>query len=243
MKENFKKRRKSIAIIALLLVLGGIVNHFSTYNLIQAQAVFPIFNQDESANDPFVMQVKFKNVESQKIKDSFKQVWKQYEKLHEYEITLVQQNVDSSTMQAQPVITLRSLFTGIKRYRINISTHIRGDKSLKLASLSESVLTGWFAHEMGHVMDYQQYSNLEMVWYGAKYYFSNKFKRIVEHDADYIAIANGFHREIAVTKKFILEHNSISLDYKNRIKRYYLPEEDVLMCSKDKELLEPYMNL
>lgn len=189
------------------------------------------------------MSVHFKNVESQKIKESFEKVWKRYQSQHKYQITLVQQSIGSSTMQAQPIITLRSLFSGVKRYRINIGYHLRDEESFVLEELPVPILVGLFAHELGQVMDYQQHSNVSMIWYGLKYYFSDQFKKIVEHAADYIAIANGFQEEILSTKQFILGDERISPTYKSRIKRYYLPEEQVVVCSEDKEMLKPYYNL
>lgn len=189
------------------------------------------------------MSVHYKNVDTPKIRECFEKVWQRYKPLHQYDITLVQQSIGGSTMQAQPIITLRSLFNGVKRYRINIGEHIRDEESLKLEKLPKEILTGWFAHELGHLMDYQQHSNVQMIWYGIKYYLSHNFKKTVEHDADYIAIAYGFREELVATKHFILGDTRISPNYKSKIKRYYLPEDDVMLCSEDKDLLKPYFDL
>ena len=189
------------------------------------------------------MEVTFKNVENQKIIDSFQKVLKRYKSLKNYEISLVQKPIKSSTMQAQPVVNFSTLFSGQKQFKINLGIHVRDQKDLLVAELSEEVLTGWFAHELGHVVDYQQHSNWSMIAYGLRYLFSGTFRKKVEHDADYIAISHGFHEEILATKKYILEHHLIDEAYKDKIKKYYLPEADVLTCSKDKVLLEPYLNL
>ena len=189
------------------------------------------------------MNVTYENIESQKIIDCFETALEGYKKLHDYEITLVQKKIRASTMQAQPILKIGSFLKGVKRYRIKLAYHVRDEEQLPIDGLDEKVLIGWFAHELGHLMDYQQYSNFQMIRFGAKYLLSGKQRKIIEHNADYIAIAHGFHEEILATKKFILEHELIEEDYKAKMIRYYLPEGEVLICSEDKKLMEPFLNL
>ncbi|RRO20877.1 hypothetical protein [Flavobacteriaceae bacterium 14752] len=189
------------------------------------------------------MNIIFKGIESKRIQECFLSVVDKFDGLHEFEITVTQVKVKSSTMQAQPIISLKSVFTGVKRYRIKLNEHIRDHKELKITDVPDDVLKGWFAHELGHVVDYKRRSNFKMVVFGIKYLLFRKFKRKVEHDADYIAITHGFHKEILATKRFIIEHESIGNKYKNKILKYYLPEKDVLLCSQDKSILEPYFDL
>ena len=238
----FHKKIFFTLLTLVIIVSGGV--YFADYNILQGEAIVQSdIDSCNSKSQVYNMSVHFKNIENDKIRACFEKVWKRYEPLHRYEITLVQQSIGGSTMEAQPIITLRSIFNGVKRYRINIGEHIRDEKSLKLRNLPEEILTGWFAHELGHLMDYQQHSNVQMIWYGTKYYFSHDFKKTVEHAADYIAIANGFHEEILATKHFILGDKRISPNYKSKIKRYYLPENEVMLCSEDKDFLKPYYNL
>lgn len=189
------------------------------------------------------MNLIFKNVENKRIRDCFCDVIESFEGLHEFEIVVSQQKLKSSTMQAQPVISLKSIFTGVKRYRIKLNEHIRDHEELKIRDVSEEVLKGWFAHELGHVVDYKQHSNIEMIIFGIKYLLFKEFKKKVEHDADYIAITYGFQDEILATKRYIIEHDLIGDKYKSKILKYYLPEEDVLLCSEDKTILKPYLDL
>lgn len=189
------------------------------------------------------MNIIFKGVESKRIKGCFCEVLKGFDGLHEFEIVVSMQKLKSSTMQAQPVISLKSVFTGVKRYRIKLNEHIRDHEELKIRDVPEDVLKGWFAHELGHVVDYKRHSNFEMIIFGIKYLLLNKFKRKVEHDADYIAITYGFKEEILATKRYIIEHDLIGHKYKSKILKYYLPEEDVLLCSEDKTVLKPYLDL
>lgn len=189
------------------------------------------------------MNVIYKSIEDDRIKNSFNEVIKNFKGLHDFEITLIMGNIKSSTMQAQPVISLKSIFTGVKRYRIKLNKHIRDHKELKVNDVPTNVLKGWFAHELGHVVDYKRHSNFQMILFGLRYLFSKKFKKKVEHDADYIAITYGFQEEILATKKYIIEHNLINDRYKSKILKYYLPEKEVMLCSQDESILEPYIDL
>lgn len=189
------------------------------------------------------MNITYKGVEDERICDCFRAVMKNFKGLHEYEIILNQGKIKSSTMQAQPIISLKSIFTGVKRYRIKLNHHIRDHEELRITDVPDSVLKGWFAHELGHVVDYKQHSNLSMIIFGIKYLLFKKFKMKVEHDADYIAITYGYHEEILATKRYIVEHDIIGDKYKNKILKYYLTEEDVMLCSQDESILEPYLDL
>lgn len=187
------------------------------------------------------MNVIFENIEDQRIKDSFLKVVEEYESLHDYQITLTQSRIKASTMQAQPVINLKSIFTGIKKYEIKLGVYVRDSETITVADLPKDVLTGWFAHELGHLVDYEAFSNFKMVIYGLKYLISEKFKIEVEHTADYIAIRNGFRDEIIATKNFILNHKTLADSYKEQIRKYYLSVDDVIMCTKEEPLMKPKM--
>ena len=63
--------------------------------------------------------------------------------------------------------------------------------------------------------------------FGLRYLLSEKFRRQTEHEADFIAIDHGFHKEILATKKFILEHELLQPKYKDKILKYYLSSEAV----------------
>ncbi len=184
------------------------------------------------------MPISFHNLENEKIRRCFTKVWKRYDSLHSHKIDVVQKRIKGSTMQAQPVIHLSSLFSKQKHYRIKVAMYVRDSNQIKVADLPEDVLTGWFAHELGHVVDYEPYSNWRMITFGLKYIFSSNFKRKVEHEADYIAIKNGFKSEILASKRYILESGLISQKYIAKIAKFYLPIADVELCT-DEEVILP----
>jgi len=143
------------------------------------------------------------------------------------EIRFKQDALKSSTMQAQPVFTLNSVFRGPHIYRIRFSLRVRGSDSLLIEELPDDVIIGWFAHELGHVVDYSNYSFLGMLGFGLRYLFSSSFRKKIEHRADQIAIEHGFHEEILATKKFLFTHDLIDDKYRKKMKKYYMPLKTV----------------
>ncbi|SMG11152.1 hypothetical protein SAMN05661096_00378 [Marivirga sericea] len=185
------------------------------------------------------MKVKFKEVKSQKIKDSFLEALKAYDDLHVHSITLYQKRVKSSTMQAQPIINLSNILSGVKKYRIKLGVFVSSSDTLKVEDVPQEVMKGWFAHELGHLVDYLSYSNLGMIKYGLKYVFSDSFKMKAEHEADYIAIERGFREEIIATKEWLLNHDLVDQGYKNKLNKYYLSIEQVELCNLNEIPFEP----
>ncbi|MGY5353097.1 hypothetical protein ACXGQW_11180 [Wenyingzhuangia sp. IMCC45533] len=171
-----------------------------------------------------MMKIQFTNIQDSVIKNSFHKVFSKYKNLHQYHIELVQKNMGSTTMQAQPKISFSSLFNGVKSYKIEMGIYLK-DTDIKLSEVPSEVLQGWFAHELGHVEDYEQHSNSGMLWYGIRYFSSKKFKKKVEHNADYIAFKRGFRKELIATKKYILYSELFTEKYLKNINTYYLPLE------------------
>ncbi len=216
---------------------------FLIINILIILTIFILLSNWETGNKPKnesrEMNVIFKNITDNRIKESFMKVMEEYEPLHDYTIILNQERVKETTMQAQPIINLMNLFTGFKSYQIKLGEFVRDSDTLAVADLPEDVLTGWFAHELGHLVDYEPFSNLKMVWYGIKYSLSTSFKREVEHEADYIAIDHGFHEEIIASKRYVFEHDLLEESYKAQMRKYYMSIEDVHLCTEKEPLIKP----
>lgn len=185
------------------------------------------------------MNVQFQNVQSEKIKSAFIEVLERYESLKDYKIILRQQQVKSATMMAQPIFNFTSFFGGVKSYKVKLGIYVRDSDTLKVDQMSKNVLIGWFAHELGHIVDYAPYSNWRMIQYGFKYLTSEKFMRDVEYTADLIAIEHGFTTEIIAAKRYIMENDLMEQKYKDKISKYYMSIEDVIMCAEDKAVAKP----
>ncbi|UZD23465.1 hypothetical protein PBT90_08700 [Algoriphagus halophytocola] len=180
---------------------------------------------------------------NQKVKTAFLKVWQNYSELHSYSFELVQKHLSASTMEARPVIDLGDLFSNKRRYRINVAEKVLDSGDLLISDLPERVLEGWFAHELGHIIDYENHSNLGMVVYGIRYSLSDEYKRQREHEADSIAIRHGFRAEIVATKKYLLHNDFISPTYQAQLKKYYMSVRGAELCPDERIPVLPEVNL
>ena len=133
-------------------------------------------------------------------------------------------------MQAQPKISglLKSRDNWSYLIFINKEFHIEGEK-FDLSMVPSEVLVGWLGHELGHIMDYQNRSSLDLVWFGIKYLTSKNYIREAERAADTYAVNHGLGEQIIATKNFILNHSKLSDVYKNRIADLYLSPEEIMV--------------
>ncbi|MEN2282120.1 hypothetical protein AAGF08_08270 [Algoriphagus sp. SE2] len=178
-----------------------------------------------------------------KIKNAFLEVWQQYKTLHRYGFEVVQKRLAGSTMQAQPVIDFSQVFGTKRGYRLDVAERVLDSGELNVADLPEEVLRGWFAHELGHMIDYENHSNLGMIAYGIRYSISDQYKREREHEADSIAIRYGFKKEIIATKKYLLENDFISPKYQDQIKKFYMSIRGAELCPDDRTPVLPKIDL
>ena len=150
-------------------------------------------------------------------------------------------DIKRSTMQAQP--SIGSFFKKRKdrSYKIFISRKFKiTGREFMTKHIPSEILIGWIGHELGHILDYQNRSNLNLIQFGFNYLVSEKHIIEAEKAADVYAIKQGMSEYILKTKNFILNHAEISDKYKERMKRYYLsPEEIMQIVNDDMELATP----
>lgn len=151
------------------------------------------------------------------------------------------EKIKKSTMQAQP--RFASFFKNKKEreYVILISKKIQIDeKDFTMDNIPSDIKVGWIGHELGHVMDYHDRTNVGLIILGIKYLLFPSSLKKVERTADTYAIAHGMGEYILKTKNFILENANISEKYKNRIRRLYIsPEEVMELINENKVEEEP----
>ena len=117
---------------------------------------------------------------------------------------------------------------------ISRNIQIEGEK-FTIDDIPSDVIIGWIGHELGHVMDYRNRTNVGMLIFGLKYLFSSAHIKEVERAADTYAIAHGMGDYILKTKNFILDNANLSEKYKDRIRRLYIsPEEVMELINKNK---------
>jgi len=148
-------------------------------------------------------------------------------------------NIKKSTMQAQPMLS--SFFKSRKNrsYVILISEKFQiADKEFSTRQIPNDIFIGWIGHELGHVMDYQNRSKLNLVWFGLKYLLSQKHIVEAERAADSFAVAHGMETYILKTKDFILNNADIRQSYKDRIKKYYLSPEEIMHLVEERDAIK-----
>lgn len=145
-------------------------------------------------------------------------------------------NIKKSVMQAQPT------FSGIFKSKENRSYKILISEKFKITgeeyrttNVPKDVLIGWIGHELGHVMDYQNRSSLNLVAFGFRYAFLKEYVKKAERAADSFAVLRGMADYIIKTKQFILENAKIDPLYKERIKEYYLSPDEIMEMVKEKK--------
>ena len=138
-------------------------------------------------------------------------------------------HIKKSTMLAQPKL---SSFFKPKEYReyvILISERFKiSDKEFSTKDIPSDILIGWIGHELGHILDYQNRSNINLIWFGLKYLISDNHIIEAERAADTFAVNQGMESYILKTKDFILNNANITPSYKLRIEKYYLSPEEIM---------------
>ncbi|MBU3010305.1 hypothetical protein KO506_02720 [Polaribacter vadi] len=148
----------------------------------------------------------------------------------------LKKNIKKSTMQARP--TFDSFFRSKKnrKYLILISKKFKiSDKEFSTLDIPDDIFIGWIGHELGHIMDYQDRSRFNLIWFGLKYLFSENHIVEAERAADSFAVKHKMEDYILKTKNFILNHAEISEVYKNRMRRYYLSPEEIMFLVEDRD--------
>lgn len=138
------------------------------------------------------------------------------------------QAIRSSVMQAQPVFNTLIGNRKSRAYRINISSLFKlTHTAVPIHQLPDTIMIGWIGHELGHIMDYESRSNLDMVGFGIGYVFSADYVKKVERIADSYAVSHGLGNYLIETKRFILDHAELPQAYKDKIARLYVSPEEI----------------
>jgi hypothetical protein len=173
------------------------------------------------------MNIEFSNIDDTFIEDCFKKAATGFKPLEGHTLILAQKSIPKTNMRAQPILNAAFFNKKTRAYKIEISNHINFSQYIKIEDIPKKVLVGWFAHELGHVMDYLHRSAWNMIHFGIGYWLFPTFRVGAERKADLYAIENGFANEVLATKKFILDHSELPNIYKKRIEKYYMSPDEV----------------
>lgn len=169
-----------------------------------------------------------KNIPAE-VKDAVVQALSYFPELDNYTIEFKYRNhLKNRVMQAQPKISTLFKSKEKRHYKITMSKNLEmNDTTMTVDQLPFDILVGWFAHELGHVMDYKDRSAGNLIRFGAKYLTSKPFIKKSEKRADALAAGNGCGKELINTKKFILFKSKFTKEYKAKMKDLYPSPEDI----------------
>ncbi len=163
----------------------------------------------------------------------FREVLANYPEIKSSSVELVFTEKKRHMMWARPRIG--SFFKKDMKYLVFVSTDTM--YSGFIDTLSVDAILGWYAHELGHVVDYERKSRLNIFWMGIQYLFSPKGRARMEYRADKIAIEHGYGCELLASVNTSKKH--LPNWKKKQVERFYLKsaqlEELIKTCKQRKE--------
>lgn len=184
----------------------------------------------------------FQNVQSPQLREWFAETLAAYPELRDRPIYLRKLAMKRSTMRAQPVLNRFFFRRATRHYRVDFSNHLSVTEHVLVQEVPRDVAVGWFAHELGHIVDYLNRPVLGMISFGLGYALWSRYMRKAERVADTIAVNHGFGEEVRATKNYLLKHATLPAHYKRRLKKYYLSADElegvILAWERKREELE-----
>lgn len=178
-------------------------------------------------NQKATQSLSFTNVGSPYLRECFMEAYSRFSELHDNRNTLEQLPLSGYTMRAQPVPGWGIISRNSRAYRVQMSNHLEIEQYIKVENLPREVLVGWFAHELGHILDYHQRSFIGLVTFLIGYLLFPRYRSGAERQADMFAVAKGFGKELLATKSYILDQSDLPDRYKDRIRKYYLSPDEL----------------
>ncbi|KAB1064418.1 hypothetical protein [Salibacter halophilus] len=217
---------KRVFYIFIILAIGALV--FS-------QSFKPVSGSNtQSANDTYSGFVDFPDPLDRKVRLAALRALTHFPDLKNTQIDFVVDNsISNCIMQAQPKMNFLFRSKDERQYKIKIRSIIGWENdTLYLKNFSEKVIEGWFAHELGHVMDYRERSNWDMVKFGTQYVFSESFMKEAEQSADHFAVESGCGHHLVCMKEFILANERLPESYRQKIIDIYPSPSEILELTK-----------
>jgi len=169
----------------------------------------------------------YQNVQSERMKELFATTLSAYPRLRAHPIYLRKLPMKYSTMRAQPVLNWQFISRKTRHYRVDFSNHLEVTEFVKMRDLPDEVIIGWFAHELGHIVDYLDRPLRGMIAFGLGYALWSRYMREAEKRADTIAVHHGFGAEVLATKHFLMDNAGLPPHYRQRLKKYYLSADEI----------------
>ena len=174
-------------------------------------------------------------MESDYLKACFAETLVRFPELAGHTIRFERVALPGYTMRAQPVFNRYIFRRRPRHYRVQLSNHGKISRYVRPRELPREVVVGWFAHELGHIVDYHRRSLAGLLWFVIGYILFPTHRAGAERRADLFAIDRGFGDELMATKLYILEQSSLPDRYKRRIEKYYMSPDELELLLQDKE--------
>ncbi|MCX6231520.1 MAG: hypothetical protein NTZ33_08245 [Bacteroidetes bacterium] len=158
-----------------------------------------------------------------------------YPELNDVVIKLKFRRLHKSTMESYPSVSLfKSKHKRI--YNIYINKNIKRN-GISYKDLSFSMLIGWYSHEIAHILDYKDRTNIGMLFYGLRYITFNNYKRKAEYIADSTAIHHCLGCELIEGVQLCMDTDKIKKAYKRKLIKFYMSPAELYEITKRKSCI------
>jgi len=135
-----------------------------------------------------------------------------------------------TSMACKPV--LMKLLNKKRKYEIIINNDSDGVE-IPFDEIPFQAKIGIIAHELGHILDYQNKSFFQLIQTGLLYIFRNQER--YEKSIDYLTIKKGFGWQVLAWSDYAFNHSNASASYlKFKDKYYFNPVEIKAILDSDK---------
>ncbi len=129
-----------------------------------------------------------------------------------------------TTMAARPDINC--VFNNSRSYVIYINSKASEIGSVNYHDLNLKQKIGIIAHELAHIVDFENRNNSEIILCGFLYKCSPEYHKKLERSTDELVIKKGLGNELYAFSDYVINHSNASAKYiEFKKKNYLLPEE------------------
>ncbi len=114
-----------------------------------------------------------------------------------------------------------------RRYSIIINHKKNKRKAPLLKNVPFEARVGVMGHELGHIVDYNRKSFVQIIGNGIAYFVSNGFRRNLEHKIDRITVNRGLGQELYTFRLYIEEEAKTTERYRKFKENIYLSSSDI----------------
>jgi len=126
-----------------------------------------------------------------------------------------------------------------RKYTIYINNEKKDKKDICIENLSFNAKVGVIAHELAHLVDYQNKTGLQIIGTAFKYN-SKKWRSKFEKSIDSIAISRGFGWQVYEFSNYIQSNPKVPEKYKNYKRKVYYTPDDILLIINNLKIKDEF---